>query len=93
MKTIRFSKAFWITIAGVLLIAALLTFVDKSGLPFRGWIAYSILLGLAAICIYGVGKAVKASRRRHQGCLDRILLAPGDRGRPHPAAAGVRLPG
>ncbi len=47
---------------GVLSLAALLTLVDKSGLPFRGGIAYSILLGLSAICIYGVSKAVDASR-------------------------------
>ena len=36
--------------------------MDKSGHQLRGWIAYSILLGLAAVCIYGVGKAVEASR-------------------------------
>ncbi len=61
MKNKPRSKAFWIISIGVALAAALLTIVDKSGQPYRGWIAYSILLGLGAICIYGVGKAVQAS--------------------------------
>jgi hypothetical protein len=60
MKTIRLNKGFWFTLAGVLIFAALLTLVDKSGHQLRGWVAYSILLGLAAVCIYGVGKAVEA---------------------------------
>lgn len=62
MKTIRLTKEFGITLAGVLILAALLTFVDKSGQQLRGWVAYSILLGLAALCIYGVGKAVETTR-------------------------------
>jgi hypothetical protein len=61
MKTTRFPKEFWLSFATVLILAALLTFVDKSGHLLRGWISYSILLGMAAICIYGVGKAVEAT--------------------------------
>jgi hypothetical protein len=62
MKTIRLNKEVWITLASVLILAALLTLVDKSGHQLRGWIAYTILLGLAAVCIYGIGKAVEATR-------------------------------
>ncbi len=46
----------------VLIIAVLLATLDKSGHFLQGWIAYSILLGLGALSIYGVWKAVKASR-------------------------------
>lgn len=62
MNTIRLTKQFWVTCAAVFILAALLTFVDKSGHQLRGWVVYSIFLGLAAVCIYGVGKAVATSR-------------------------------
>jgi hypothetical protein len=62
MKTKQLSKAFWIPFFGVLILAALLTLVDKTGHQFRGWLAYSFLLGLAAVCIYGVGKVVNATQ-------------------------------
>ncbi len=62
MKKIRIVKEFWLTFLAVLLIAALLGFLDKRGQFLHGWIAYSILLGLGAASIFGVWKAVKASR-------------------------------
>jgi hypothetical protein len=62
MKTIRQNRELWISVVGVLILAALLTFVDKSGHQLRGWVTYSILIGLAAVCIYGVGKAVQPTR-------------------------------
>ena len=63
MKKIRFTKEFWMICLAVLLIAALLAFLDKSGHLLQGWIAYIILLGLGAVSIYGVWKAVKASQK------------------------------
>jgi hypothetical protein len=62
MKSIRPTKEFWISLTAVLIIATLLTFGDKSGLRLRGWVVYTILLGLAGVCIYAVGKSIEATR-------------------------------
>jgi hypothetical protein len=60
MKKIRFTKVFWLICLAVLIIAAVLAYIDKSNHLLQGWFAYSILLGLGAASIYGVWKAVKA---------------------------------
>lgn len=63
MNKLRIAKEFWMICLAVLLSAALLAYLDKSGHPLQGWIAYSILLGLGAASIYGLWKVVTASRR------------------------------
>ena len=63
MNKLSLTKAFWMICITLLLIAALLAFVDKSGNLLQSWIAYSILLGFGAFSIYGVWKAVKASQK------------------------------
>jgi hypothetical protein len=63
MNKLRLTKEFWITCLVVLIVAALLAFMDNNGHFLRGWIAYSILLGIGAASIYGVKKAVDASVR------------------------------
>ncbi len=63
MNKIRFTKEFWMISFAILIIAALLAFLDKSGHMLQSWIAYTILLGIGAISIYGVWKAVKASQK------------------------------
>jgi len=63
MNKIRFTKESWMICFAVLLVGALLAFLDKSRHILQGWIAYSILLGIGAVSIYGVWKAVKASQR------------------------------
>lgn len=62
MKKPRLTKEFWIIGLAVLIIAALLALVDRNGYFFRGWSIYLVLLGLGAASIYGVWKAVSASR-------------------------------
>ncbi|HSB65195.1 MAG TPA: hypothetical protein VLD65_01375 [Anaerolineales bacterium] len=63
MKSLRISKSFWIIVLAVAGIATVLALLDKSGNPWRGWIAYTVLLGLGAASIYGVRKAVNASHK------------------------------
>ncbi len=57
------AKEFWLTCLAVVLVATGLAFIDKSGHPFQAWIAYTIMLGLGAASIYGVHRAVTASRK------------------------------
>jgi hypothetical protein len=54
---------FWWSSLAVLIIAAILTFLDHSGHVFQGWLAYTVLLGLGAASIYAVRKLVKANRK------------------------------
>jgi len=63
MKKNRFKKEFWMISITVLIVAAVLAFMDKSGHLLQSWIAYTILLGIGAVSIYGVWKAVKASQK------------------------------
>ena len=63
MKKIRFKKEFWMISIAVLIIATLLTLLDKTGHVLQSWIAYTILLGIGAVSIYGVWKAVIASQQ------------------------------
>ena len=63
MKKNRFKKEFWMISIAVLIVAAVLAFMDKSGHLLQSWIAYTILLGIGAVSIYGVWKAVKASQK------------------------------
>ncbi len=62
MKKIHLDKEFWITALAVISIAAILSFLDKSSHLLQSWVAYAILLGLGAVSIYGVRRAVQASR-------------------------------
>jgi hypothetical protein len=63
MKKFQLTKEFWMTSLAVLFVAALLAFLDNSGHFLQGWIAYTILLGFGAASIYGVWKAVSATKR------------------------------
>ncbi|OGN92382.1 MAG: hypothetical protein A2Y88_11970 [Chloroflexi bacterium RBG_13_48_10] len=63
MNKFRLTKVFWMICIAVLLVAAVLAFVDKSGHLLQSWIAYSVLLGLGAVFIYAAWKAVKASQK------------------------------
>ena len=63
MNRIRFTKQFWIICFAVVITAALLATLDKSGHLLQGWIAYSTLFGIGAVSIYGVWKAVNASKQ------------------------------
>lgn len=63
MKKIRLTKEFWLICLAVLIVAILLAFIDNSRHFLQGWIAYSILLGLGAVSIYGVWKAVTATQK------------------------------
>jgi hypothetical protein len=74
MNKLRFSKEFWMISLAVLIVAALLAIIDNSGHLLQGWIAYSILLGLGAACMYGVWKAVNASRNVTTVALISFLL-------------------
>jgi len=60
MKKLHLSKETWIIGLVVLLLAALLSILDGAGHWLQGWIAYTILLALAAASIYGVWRAVQA---------------------------------
>ncbi len=62
MKKPHIAKSFWIICLAVLIVAALLAFLDRSGQLFKGWIAYTVLLGVGAAGIYGTWKTVSASR-------------------------------
>jgi hypothetical protein len=63
MNKFRLTKKFWMTCLAVIIIAAMLSFLDNNGQLLYGWVAYSILLGLGSASIYGVWKAVNASQR------------------------------
>jgi hypothetical protein len=63
VKKIHLAKEFWLISLGVVIIGFILAFLDKSGHLLQGWIAYAVLLGLGAASIYGVWKAVNASRK------------------------------
>ncbi len=63
MKKIHLAKEFWFAALAVVVIAAALALLDKSGHVLQGWVAYAILLGLGAASIYGVWRAVQASRK------------------------------
>lgn len=62
MKSFRLKKEFWIVFVVIFILAALLAFLDGSGHWLQGWIAYSILLGIGALSIYAVWKAIKPGR-------------------------------
>ncbi len=74
MHKIRIAKEFWLIFLAVLLIAALLGFLDQSEHFLQGWIAYAILLGLGAAAIIGVLKAVKASHKVTLAALSAFFL-------------------
>jgi hypothetical protein len=74
MNKIRLPKELWMICLAVLIIGAVLAFIDNSGHFLQGWIAYSIMLGLGAASIYGVWKAVKASQRITTVALISFLL-------------------
>ena len=61
MPKFRLKKEFWFVFLGVIILAALLAWVDGSGVWLQGWIAYWILLGMGAGCTYAVWKVVNAS--------------------------------
>lgn len=63
MKTLRITKLFWTIALAVVVIAAMLAFLDKSGQVWQSLLAYTVLLGLGAASLYGVWKAVNASRK------------------------------
>jgi hypothetical protein len=63
LKKTSLSKELTIAIITVLLSSGLLIMLDKSEISVRGWTAYVILLGLAALGIYWVSKVVRASRQ------------------------------
>jgi hypothetical protein len=63
MKKIRFTKQFWIICITVVIVAALLATLDKSGRLLQSWIAYSTLLGIGSVSIYEVWKAANASKQ------------------------------
>src|SRR5512136_1765470 len=63
MRKIRIAKEFWIATLSVVILAAVLAALDKSGHLFQGWIAYTVLLGLGSASLYGVWKAVGASQK------------------------------
>ncbi len=58
----RLSKAFWLICVLVLAIAALLSVIDKNPNFLQGWFAYLAMLAIVAGIIFGVWKAVDASR-------------------------------
>jgi hypothetical protein len=63
MKKIRVKKEVWIISLIVIILAALLAFIDGSGHWLQGWFAYLIILGLSAVSIYAVWKVVKVNQK------------------------------
>ena len=63
MHKFQVKKEFWVVTLSVLILAALLAFLDGTGHWLQSWIAYWILLGIGAGSIYGVWKAVKAHQK------------------------------
>jgi hypothetical protein len=63
MKKIHQAKEFWIIAGSVIIVAAILALLDKSGHILQGWLAYGILLGLGAASIYGMWRSVSATRQ------------------------------
>lgn len=57
------TKGFWLACVTILITAGLLILVEPTGNIWQGWIAYVFLLGLGALCIQGVQKAVRANRQ------------------------------
>ncbi|HEX9090353.1 MAG TPA: glycosyltransferase family 39 protein, partial [Anaerolineales bacterium] len=62
MNKLRPSKTLWMVGLAVLILATMLVLMDGSGHFIQGWIAYLVLLIISAGSIYGVWKAVNASR-------------------------------
>ena len=63
MKTIRITKEYWMIALMVVIVSFALALLDQSGHWLQGWVAYVLLLGLGSIGVFGVWKAVKASRQ------------------------------
>ena len=62
LKKLPINKLFWPVSVLVLASAALLSQTDRSGHFLQGWIAYLILLAIAAASIYAVWSVIKAGR-------------------------------
>lgn len=63
MKKTLTTRSFWLSCFAIIITASLLMLLDQQGDALRGWIGYAVLLGLGAMCIYGVQKAVGANRK------------------------------
>lgn len=74
MKKIPLTREFWLVLSSILLLAAVLASIDSSGNWWQGWLAYSILLGMAALGIIAAWKAVKPSQKATQIALIAFLL-------------------
>ena len=74
MKKFHIDKAFWIIGSAVILLAILLALLDKSGHLLQGWLAYALLFALGAASIYGVWRAVGASRKATTIALLALIL-------------------
>ncbi len=62
MKKMRITRELILTTLTVVVLAAILASIDHSGHLLQGWLAYTVLLGLGAAAIFGVWRAVSASR-------------------------------
>ncbi len=61
MRRSPLKKAFWIIGLSVMIIAALLALLDGSGNFLHGWIAYLVIMVIAAVSIFGFWKVVGAN--------------------------------
>jgi len=69
MSKIVLKKEAWIIPLVVLLLAALLAAIDGLGLWLSGWVAYTVLLAIGAVAIYGTWKAVNPSASAMKAAL------------------------
>jgi hypothetical protein len=61
MNNFRLKVEFWIVLPVVLFLAAILATLDGSGHWLQAWIAYSIMLAIGALSIFGLWKAIELS--------------------------------
>ena len=74
MRKFRVSKSFWFIALATVILAIVLAFLDNSGSLWRAWFAYLVLLGIGAASIYGVWRAVKASRKASASAIAAFSL-------------------
>lgn len=74
MNKSRFSQEFWLTLIAVTLLALLLVALDQTANTFRGWIAYAVLLSIAALVIFAARKGLVANRSAVSAALVAFFL-------------------
>ncbi len=67
-------KALGILLLVAIVVAILLALIDQTGQVLRGWLAYFILLGLGALGIYGVARAVGSGRHVVSAAVAAFIL-------------------